>query len=290
MFYDIFIFFPKNIASILKETIKEDMDKLEEIRFRTNQNIILKFNEREAIINYKTKSRDILEILQIICENSIYSYQKEIAQGYITVRGGHRIGITGSSVIENGKVININYISSLNFRIARQIIGCSNNMIENIIDKENKTVFNTLIVSLPGAGKTTLLRDIVRNISNGNEFISGQTVGVVDERGEIASGYKGIPQNDVGPRTDVFADMPKSIGMKMLIRSMAPQVIVADEIGNMYDAEAIQDAISSRNKSNMHSTWSIIRANKNKQKFKRSNTMFWKNNIFKIQRRKRTNR
>lgn len=110
-----------------------------------------------------------------------------------------------------------------------------------------------------GAGKTTLLRDIVRNISNGNEFLKGLTVGLVDERGEISAMYKGEAQNDIGCRTDVLSNIPKSIGMRMLIRSMAPQVIVADEIGNDDDIVAIREAMCSRNKGNIHSTRSNIK-------------------------------
>lgn len=260
MFYDIFNFFPNRICIMLKDNISADEIKfLEEIRLRSNKNIILKFNNKEKILKYIITSNDILETLQIICENSIYSYQKEISEGYLTVRGGHRIGISGSCIIENGKVININYISSLNFRVARQVIGCSNSIMEDIINKENQTIFNTLIVSLPGVGKTTLLRDIIRNISNGNNFIQGLTVGVVDERGEIAASYKGIPQNDVGIRTDVLSNIPKYIGMKMLIRSMAPQVIAADEIGGVNDIQAIQEITCSRNKGHIYSTWSKFR-------------------------------
>ena len=104
-----------------------------------------------------------------------------------------------------------------------------------------------------GAGKTTLLRDIVRNISNGNEILKGLTVGLVDERGEISGMYKGEAQNDIGCRTDVLSNIPKAIGMRMLIRSMAPQIIVADEIGNNDDITAIREAMCSRNKRNIHS-------------------------------------
>jgi stage III sporulation protein AA len=109
-----------------------------------------------------------------------------------------------------------------------------------------------------GAGKTTLLRDIVRNISNGNDFVDGLTVGLVDERGEISAMYKGEAQNDVGCRTDVLSNIPKAIGMKMLIRSMDPQVLVADEIGNNDDIIAIREAMCSRNKGYIHSTWSKL--------------------------------
>lgn len=158
MLCDIFNFFSKNISPNLKETIKteDDMLFLEEIRIRNNQNIILKFNDKEKIIDYTVNQRDILETLQNICENSIYSYQKEICEGYITIKGGHRIGITGACVIENNKVINIKYISSLNFRVAKQIIGCSNNLLEEIINKEKDNIYNTLIVSLPRCRKNNI--------------------------------------------------------------------------------------------------------------------------------------
>ena len=188
-----------------------------------------------------------MQSFEKICESSIYSYRKQICDGYITIRGGNRVGIVGSAVVDNGQVININYISSLNFRIASQRIGCSNKVIEDIIDCRNNSIYNTLIVSPPGCGKTTLLRDIVRNISNGIKMLGfkGKTVGVVDERGEIAAMYKGIPQNDIGIRTDVIDNMPKPVAMRILVRSMAPDVIVCDEIGSMEDIQAIDYAMCS---------------------------------------------
>ena len=92
-----------------------------------------------------------------------------------------------------------------------------------------------------------MVRDLIRKISTGIEKIKfkGLTVGLVDERGEVAAMYKGIPQNDVGPRTDILDNIPKAIGMRMLIRSMAPKVISADEIGKEDDIEAINYAICS---------------------------------------------
>lgn len=239
-------YFPLRIRNILeKEVLQEDF--LEEIRIRVKKPIILKFKEKDKIIDYLVSPEEILDILHMVCENSIYSYQHRIAEGYVTIRGGHRVGIAGSCVIENGKIINISYINSLNFRIARQIFGISKDILKYIVNQKENIILNTLIVSRPGVGKTTLLKDIVRQISTGiEEFgFKGVNTGIVDERGEIAALYKGIPQNDIGIKSDVMDNVSKSDGIKMLIRSMAPQVIVADEIGNFNDVDAINYAMSS---------------------------------------------
>ena len=238
-------YFPSNLRSVLENEIDDKENNIEEIRIRVKRPIILKFKESEKLVRYIVGQEEILNILQLVCENSIYSYQNQIAQGFVTVSGGHRVGISGSCVIENGKVININYINSLNFRVSRQILGCSDNILEMVLNLEGNTIYNTLIVSQPGCGKTTITRDLVRQISTGIKRLKfkGMNVGVVDERGEIASLYKGISQNEVGIKTDVMDNVPKNIGMKMLIRSMAPQVIVADEIGSSEDVEIINYAM-----------------------------------------------
>ena len=219
--------------------------QIEEIRLRSSRPLILKIGQETYITDYIVKQQDILQAFEKICENSVYSYRRQICDGYITIRGGNRVGIVGSAVIDNGQVININYISSLNFRIAREQKGCSNLVIREIIDETNNSIYNTLIVSPPGCGKTTFLRDIIRNISNGIKEIGfqGKTVGVVDERGEIAAMYKGIPQNDIGIKTDVVDNMPKPEAMRMLVRSMCPDVITCDEIGSIEDIKAIDYAM-----------------------------------------------
>jgi stage III sporulation protein AA len=239
-------YFPYGIKQCIQE-FSDDFNLLEEIRIRVDREILLKIGQVEYILNYIVSSKEILEILQKICDNSIYTYQNQICNGYITIKGGHRVGITGSIVFKEGQVINISHIYSLNFRIAKEIIGCSNKILKYILNIKENTVFNSIILSPPGRGKTTLLRDCVRNISDGIEEIGfkGINVGVVDERGEIAAMYKGIPQNDLGKRTDILDNVSKDIGMKMLIRSMNPNVIVADEIGTAEDVLAINYAVCS---------------------------------------------
>lgn len=244
---EILNFFPSSIQKILLEEIKDKYRLLEEIRVRANRPIILKFTDGEKVIKHSTTSEEIISCLQAVCENSIYTYQNEIAEGFVTIRGGNRVGISGSCVIENGKIININYIYSLNFRIAREVIGSGNKILKFILDQENNNIYNTLIVSKPGSGKTTAVRDIIRQLASGIKEIKflAINVGIVDERGEIAALYKGIPQNDIGIKTDVIENVCKAKGLEMLIRSMSPKVVVADEIGKEEDVNAIKYAICS---------------------------------------------
>ncbi len=245
---EILKYFPLNISNKINNIVNKNADQVQEIRVRINGPIILKINEKEdLIVNHYTDREEIMQIMQSICNNSIYSYQNEIINGYITINGGHRVGITGDIVLEDNKVINIKYISSLNFRIARQVLDCSNNILKYVIDLENNTIFHTLIVSPPGAGKTTILKDLVRKISDGIPEIGfkGIDVSLIDERGEISAMYKGKPQNNIGIRTDVLENVTKPLGIKMAIRSMAPKVIVADEIGSLADIEAINYAVCS---------------------------------------------
>lgn len=145
---EILKYFPEKIELQLQNDVK-DFENLEEIRFRVNRPIVLKFNDMDKVIKYQVSTEEVLAILQSLCENSIYSYQNQIAEGFITIKGGHRIGISGSCAIENGKVINIRYIYSLNFRIARQVVGCSNQVLRHILNLESNSIYNTLIVSAP---------------------------------------------------------------------------------------------------------------------------------------------
>lgn len=247
---EILRYFPNKIYQIFSNLLQENPqigNELQEIRIRVDKPIILKLKEKDLILQYNILQTEILQIVERLCENSIYAYKNQICEGFITIKGGHRVGLTGSCVIENGKITNIKYISSLNIRIAREVKNCSTRILREIIDIENKTIYNSIIVAPPGRGKTTILRDIIRRLSDGIEEINfrGKTCGVVDERGEIAAMYKGTPQNDVGIRTDIIENVSKNKGIHMLIRTMAPEIIACDEIGSKEDVEAIHYALYS---------------------------------------------
>ena len=168
---NILSYFPQEIEKVLVVDVTDNFEKLEEIRFRVLRPIILKLRDDEKIIKYSVATEEILNILAHICENSIYSYQNEISNGFVTIKGGHRVGISGSCVIENSKVININYVYSLNFRIAKEIIGCSQNIFKEIVNLESNSVHNTLIVSPPGARKNY-------NIKGFNKIIIFRSKGI----------------------------------------------------------------------------------------------------------------
>ena len=225
-----------------------------ELRLRINEPLILVFSYGDYFVNesrglitdsrnaYRVTATDIKCTIDYVSDYSIYAYEDEVRQGFITVQGGHRVGLAGQVILEQGRIKNVKHISFINIRIAHQMCGCASSVLPYII--RDGRVLHTLIISPPGCGKTTLLRDIIRMISDGNSYCRGMNVGVVDERSEIAACYMGAPQNDVGPRTDILDCCPKADGMLMLLRSMNPKVIAVDEIGSREDIDAISYVIN----------------------------------------------
>lgn len=240
------------IAKLIENLPLSGQKQLEEIRMRAGRPImLLNFNTEwfvdkrgnlteDSSEGFVVSQEDIRITVELMSENSVYAYQDAIKNGYITIRGGHRIGLAGRVVTENGVIKSIKDISGLNIRFSNQVFGCSKKIIGYLL-KGKTDIYNTLVISPPQCGKTTILRDIARNLSNGivEYDFKGVKVGIVDERSELAACLKGIPQNDVGIRTDVLDGCPKSIGMLMMIRSMSPKVIITDEIGNEGDREAV---------------------------------------------------
>jgi stage III sporulation protein AA len=232
-----------------------DFDKLQEIRLRINTPLLIIYNNQESfiteeakLVNIPTKAiiitkNEIRETMEYISNYSLYAFEEEIRQGFITINGGHRIGIAGKIIIEDDVIKGMKHISFINVRLAHQVKGCADQVLPYIINQQGKGIYHTLIISPPRCGKTTLLRDIIRQLSDGSSLLAGMSIGVVDERSEIGACYMGTPQNELGIRTDILDCCPKAKGMLMLIRSMSPQIIAVDELGSKEELEAIDYVI-----------------------------------------------
>jgi len=242
------------LQKILKNVDKNFFEEIEEIRLRVNKPIIIHKNNQEHTVTkngnvtsdislgYRVTESDVMRTIENMSNFSLYAFENELKSGYITLPGGHRVGVSGKAILNRGEVKTINNISGMNIRVSHEIYGCSDSVLKYITEP---SLAHTMIISPPACGKTTLLRDIVRQISDGVKGkFEGQTVGVIDERSEIAGCYKGIPQNNVGMRTDVLDGCPKAEGMIMLLRSMSPKVLAVDEIGKKEDIYAIDDIMN----------------------------------------------
>ena len=231
----------QEIINIMPVRMKKELihcqalGEAQEIRVRIGRRIHI-ITEREdyevvsGTIPDLITAADIREITESISGYSLFACEEELKNGYITLRGGHRIGIAGEVVSEGGKIKTIKNISSFNIRVSHQVRGSADELMP-YIDKCKYL----LLISPPRKGKTTLLRDILRQLSDRPM----ENVAIVDERSEIASCYRGRPENDVGERTDVLDNCPKAEGMMMLLRSMSPTIIGVDEIGKREDVEAV---------------------------------------------------
>ncbi|MGN0317971.1 MAG: stage III sporulation protein AA [Lachnospira sp.] len=236
---EIFSILPQEMVEELSDN-KYDWEKINEIRIRVNYPMKIHMGTEMVDCNGIVTIRQIQNILEKCCCYSMYAYENELRQGFITIRGGHRIGIGGEVVYEGGMIKNFRYITFMCIRVAHEIDNCSEKIMP-FIYKDN-CLKHTLIVSAPGCGKTTLLRDIIKKISH--EYKNISNISVIDERSEIASCYNGVPQIEIGDNVDVIDGCPKALGMMMSIRSMAPDIVAVDEIGGIEECRAIEYCIN----------------------------------------------
>lgn len=251
---EIYTMLPSAIQVLIQKAPEHFFSRLQEIRIRQGRPLMIEVGDQDYMYDndgwtikpeqpYIISKDEITRTFQLICQGSVYALEEELKNGYLTLPGGHRVGLVGKAVMEGGKVKTLRNISGFNIRIARAVPGAADKVLPYLV-KQNGLVYSTLIVSPPKAGKTTLLRDIVRQLSTGMPPLKGMKVGLVDERSEIACCYCGVPQKDVGIRTDVLDGCPKAQGIIMLIRSMSPQIVATDEIGRQEDILAIEESLN----------------------------------------------
>lgn len=197
-----------------------------EIRLRTGQPIVLETTRGRFLLDRKATPEEIADCIKSFCHYSLHSYERELREGFITLKGGHRAGFCGSAVLHGDRIDMVKNISSINIRIAREIPGAAEPLEQTVFDSDFRGL---LIVGKPMSGKTTVLRDLCRIIGNSRKLA------VIDTRSEIAATYNGVPQNDVGVHTDVLNGYPRSEGMEIAVRTLSPEYIACDEITGEHD-------------------------------------------------------
>ena len=246
MLEEIWKLLPVDVGKRLKEEAFLKDEQIQEIRLRVLRPLFVKTNKNRYFLteghnDWIVTNRHIKEAVERLGGYSLYAFEEELKQGYLTVSGGHRVGFCGRAVIEGGRVKTLRQVSSLNIRIAGEVKGCGEAWLPFLF--EDNSLCHTLIVSPPGCGKTTLLRDMIRCLSYGINCMGNYNVGVVDERGEIAAMKDGVPQMDIGPCTDVQENCPKAEGMLFLLRSMTPDIIAVDELGKEADFNGVEELL-----------------------------------------------
>lgn len=236
----------KEVLNVLGDDIKNELEKLDndilktivEIRIRCNREIeIITIHSNFFIKNFCTNQRQISSIVEKCCKYSIYSFQKDIDKGFVTLKGGHRVGVVGRFIEKEKGDYTISEISSINIRISRQVFNCANKLYELILKQKDA---NILLCGAPLTGKTTFLRDICRILSD----IKNKKVSIIDERNEIANTFLGESQHYVGKKSDVLSYYPKKTGIITAIRTMSPQYIVCDEIGSTKEISVLSESVN----------------------------------------------
>lgn len=215
---------------------EDEREKIEEIRLRAGHamTVLINGEERPIAEEHTVTVVDLESVLECATGASVHAVEESMANGYINVDGGIRLGICGNAIMRSGAVCGIRNLSSLSLRIPKEIRGVAANELRQM---NQNGLTDILIASPPGSGKTTCLREFIRVISD-----SGKRVSVADERGEIAAVSEGVAQFDVGRHTDIISDAPKAKAAMMLIRAMNPDVLAMDEISSSEDMQSVFEA------------------------------------------------
>ncbi|MDI3256601.1 MAG: stage III sporulation protein AA [Kyrpidia sp.] len=249
---------PERVRTALSVGVSRGLRDVEEIRVRRDQPVQICAPGWEGFLTVQgrvtrrpaegivTPAAEVMHILQGLSQSSLYALEEELRRGYLTLPGGHRVGIAGRAVVAGGRVQSQVDITGLNFRVARPVLGVSRALAPWLLDAPGKPA-SVLVLSPPQCGKTTLLRDLAHHLSAGiwHPTVPPLKVAVVDERSELAGTFQGRRHHDLGPRTDVLDGCPKAEGMMMMVRSMSPDVLVTDEVGGEADIAALMEAVGS---------------------------------------------
>ena len=211
---------------------------VEELRFRVNRPAQLIFSDKDVLLSQygMLSKQEADDMLKVCCMGSVYACENELRQGFITLSGGIRVGLSGNPVMTGGRITNFTSVGGFNIRIPNEVHGCADDLADMFI--EDGLPVSALVASPPGVGKTTLLRDLARSLSN-----RGYRVGIADERNELSGSMNSVPMFDVGLRTDIISFVPKTICIPMLIRSMSPQVIITDELSGEDEMNGVSEAL-----------------------------------------------
>lgn len=248
--------FPPAVGQIISHLSPHWQHQLREVRLRTARPLIGVFAAGDWYLApggapvadpqraYRVSPEDVEAFLHAVTRSSVYALEQEFQQGFLTLPGGHRVGLSGQALMEDGSLRSLRHVGGFNVRIARQVKGAADALLPHILQPHG--VAHTLVVSPPGCGKTTVLRDLARRLSAGalpgRPHRPGFRVALIDERFELAAGRQGVPQLDVGPHTDVIDGCPKTVAIPLALRALGPQVIITDEIGGVDDAAVLADA------------------------------------------------
>lgn len=234
---------PGELRRSAEKLPEEEMARTEEFRLRAGRPPMASGPEGERPLpgceGLRLGPEQLARVLETATRASAHTALDQVRSGFVTVRGGHRVGLCGRGVVEEGEIRNLRQLSSLSVRVAREVRDAGAEVLPALW--EGGRFQDTVLLSPPGGGKTTLLRDLIRRISDG-VGCPALRVGVADERGELSALWEGVPMMDLGARTDVMDGCPKGPALLMLLRGMDPQVLAADEITAGEDIRALEQA------------------------------------------------